>query len=87
MAQYFLLHKEGFLIENPIENISLQKITPPFFLMLVVSPAYIVRDAYGSPSPPYKDSPNRPVIGEDLLTYWIPIGGIKREPIILYYSY
>jgi len=55
--------------------------------MLVVSPAYIVRDAYGSPSPPYKDSPNRPVIGEDLLTYWIPIGGIKREPIILYYSY
>jgi len=47
VAQYFLLHKESFLIKNSIENISLQKITPPFYLMLVVSPAYIVRDAYG----------------------------------------
>ena len=47
VTQYFLLHKESFLVKDSIENIPLQKITPPFFLMLVVSPAYIVRDAYG----------------------------------------
>ena len=35
----------------------------------------------GSPSPPYKDNPNSLHLGEDLLTKWISIGGIKRELI------
>ena len=79
MAQYFFLHEQSFLIENTVENISRQKITPSRFAISVFARAPSSVMPTGSPSPPYKANPKLRFRGEDLPTKSFSIGGIKRE--------